>query len=639
LKMFSKVQIGNITLKNRLGMSPMGTNGDAACRYTPAAINYFAERAKGGLGLIITGMNSCTDKYEAVPKNLMQSVHDAVPLSELVDKVHFAGSKLIVQIGPGLGRLCSDPFSEAYSCSENERFFFPGRYCKVLSVEDIDFLVERMARTAKLCQETGADGVEIHGYGGYLIDQFFSECWNKRTDEYGGSLENRMRFCLRIIEAIRNACGKDFVIGVKYTVTHEMDLPGTRKIPEGVEMAKIFEKSGLDFLHLDTGCYEVWNKQITTVYEEHGCQLHAARAVREAVKMPIMIHGKLNDPALAEQVLQENLADVILMGHQSLADPHYANKVKQGRLLDVRPCIGCNECLYSSFSHRDKTCAVNVCCYHEQEYKLTKSEKGGSVLVIGGGPGGMNAALCAAQRGFKVSLWEKSDRLGGLLLAAGAPSFKQDVMSFVRYLERQILKAGVDIKLLKEATAENVAAGNFDHVILACGSEPIIPPIPGVDSSIVVNAVKALKDGKALGRKVVVIGGGEVGLEAACHFAQTADEVYVIEMMKDVLMTAKHSRNNNQALRALVRDSGINVITSARVCSISENGLSYEKDGQRFELEADAVIIAAGFRPDGKLQEALEERVEDLKVIGDAVSSRKVYYAVHEGYHAVRLME
>lgn len=639
MKQFEKVKIGNLTLRNRLGMSPMGTNGDAACRYTPAAINYFAERAKGGLGLIITGMNACTDRYEAVAKNILQSVHDAVPLSELVDKVHFAGAKLIVQIGPGLGRLCSDPFSEAYSCSENERFFFPGRYCKVLSVEDIDFLVERMARTAKLCQETGADGIEIHGYGGYLIDQFFTECWNKRTDEYGGSLENRMRFCLRIIEAIRSACGKDFVIGIKYTVTHEMDKEGTRKIPEGVEMAKILEKAGVDFLHLDTGCYEVWNKQITTVYEEHGCQLHAARAVRAAVNIPLLVHGKLNDPALAEAVLEEGLADVILMGHQSLADPEYANKVRQGRLLDIRPCIGCNECLYSSFSHRDKTCAVNVCCYHEQEYRLAKSEKGGSVLVIGGGPGGMNAALCAAQRGFKVTLWEKTDRLGGLLLAAGAPSFKQDVMRFARYLERQILKHGVDVKLLTEASPDNVVAGNFDHVILACGAKPIIPPIPGIDSPIVHDAVNALKNGRPLGKKVVVIGGGEVGLEAACHFSQSADEVYVIEMMSDILMTAKHSRNNNQALRALVKESRVKTICSAKVVSIGDDGLRYEKDGLITELKADAVIIAAGFRPDGKLAEALESRIDDLKVIGDAVSARKVYYAVHEGYHAVRLMD
>lgn len=475
MRAFEAVRIGQVELKNRLGMSPMGTNGDPANRFSPAAINYFAERAKGGLGLIITGMSSCTDKFEPVPKTRLATSHDAEALSELVDKVHFSGAKVFVQIGVGLGRLCSQPESVAYSCSENEMFFFPGQKCKVLSREDIAFLVDRMAHTARLCKEVGADGVEIHGYGGYLLDQFFTPKWNKRTDEYGGSLENRMRFAVEIIHAIREACGKDFTVGIKFTVTHEIDDDELRSIPEGVEMAKIFEREGVDFLHVDTGCYEVWNKQIPTVYEGWGCQLHAVEAVRAAVSLPLLIHGKLNHPSLAEEVFEKGLADVILMGHQSLADPEYAKKLKQGRVLDIRPCIGCNECLYSSFSHRDKTCAVNVCCYHEEEYKLESSPKDESVLVIGGGPGGMNAALCAAMRGYKVSLWEKTDTLGGLLLAAGAPDFKKDVMAFARYLERQILKNGVDVRLMIRdnwvpESSRGMAVGIWRMFTLTCAS-------------------------------------------------------------------------------------------------------------------------------------------------------------------------
>lgn len=639
MRAFEAVRIGQVELKNRLGMSPMGTNGDPANRFSPAAINYFAERAKGGLGLIITGMSSCTDKFEPVPKTRLATSHDAEALSELVDKVHFSGAKVFVQIGVGLGRLCSQPESAAYSCSENEMFFFPGQKCKVLSREDIAFLVDRMAHTARLCKEVGADGVEIHGYGGYLLDQFFTPKWNKRTDEYGGSLENRMRFAVEIIHAIREACGKDFTVGIKFTVTHEIDDDELRSIPEGVEMAKIFEREGVDFLHVDTGCYEVWNKQIPTVYEGWGCQLHAVEAVRAAVSLPLLIHGKLNHPSLAEEVFEKGLADVILMGHQSLADPEYAKKLKQGRVLDIRPCIGCNECLYSSFSHRDKTCAVNVCCYHEEEYKLESSPKDESVLVIGGGPGGMNAALCAAMRGYKVSLWEKTDTLGGLLLAAGAPDFKKDVMAFARYLERQILKNGVDVRLMKEATAEEVISKNFDHVILACGAKPFVPPIPGAELPNVCDAVSALKFGIPEARNVVVIGGGEVGLEAACWFAKSAEKVTVIEMLDDILKLAKHSRNNNQALRALVRDSGVEVITSAKVTSIEADRVNFETGGTSRSTASDVVIVAAGFKVDNTLEKQLAGKVNDLKVIGDAVSPRKVYYAVHEGYHAVRLMD
>lgn len=636
--LFTKGKIGNLTIKNRIGMSPMGTIGDAGGRYTPSSIEYFTERAKGGMGLIITGLNSCTEKFENRPRNLLEKPHHAVPLSELVDKVHFAGAKIIVQIGPGLGRLAyTDPDTIPYSCSDSDLYFYPDKKCKILTKDDIKFLVERMAVTASLAKATGADGVELHGYGGYLMDQFHSTKWNWRTDEYGGSLENRLRFSVEIISAIKDACGSDFVVGMKYTPDQCME--GMRELQEGVEMAKIFEEAGCDFLHLDTGNYDVWNKQITTVYEKPGCQVYVAEAVRKAVKIPIIVQGKLNDPMLAEKVLQDGIADYILMGHQSLADPYWAKKVKEGNLFDIRPCIGCNECLYSSFSHRDKTCAVNVCCYHEAEYKLQPTKKGGSVLVIGGGPGGMNAALCAAERGFKVQLWEKTDKLGGMLNAAGAPSFKQDVLKFVKYLERQIIKQGVEIHFLKEATAKNVISGNFDHVVLACGAKEIIPPIVGIDKPIVHTAINALNAPAPVGKDVVVIGGGLVGCEVACSCAETAENVTIIEMLDGILKTAKHSRNNDQALRAMVKERGINIIASAKVVEIGDDEVVYEKDGEKLSVKADAVIISAGFRPDRSLEEALEDEVKDLQVIGDAVSARKVYDAVHEGYHYIRLLD
>lgn len=636
-KLFEKSQIGSMKLKNRIVMGPMGTTGEADGAYNIDAINYFMERAKGGTGLIITGANVVSTKYEPRPCTELSNFHHVERLNMLIDRCHHFGSKVCVQLSPGLGRQqFTDPFTPPYSAGDCPAFWFPQLKCKPFAVEDIHYLADKVGYSASLAKMSGADAVELHAYGGYLLDQFQSSKWNTRTDEYGGSLENRMRFTLECIQAIRSNVGPDFPILVKFTPYHGVE--GGRELEEGLEMAKILENAGIDALHVDVGCYEAWYKAISTVYAPEGHQLRIVEAVKNTVSLPVLGQGKLFDPEMAEKVIEDGIADYVVLAHQMLADPHWANKVKEGAIEDITPCVGCNECLLAGFSGKHYYCAVNPLCYAEKEYALPKPDgTSKKVLVIGSGPGGMSAAMTAAKRGYDVELWEKTGRLGGNLWAAGTPTFKHDVLRLITYMERQIHKLGVKVRFLKEATAQAVAAGQFDKVILAAGSTPVMPPIPGIEYAASANAYLTAQ--KKPGRKVVVIGGGLVGCEAAAYMKETADEVTIIEMLDDILATADHCLNNDQALRAMLAERNVPAICGAKVTRITPESVTYVKDEKEVTIACDTVMIAAGYKANNQLETALEGAVKDMTVIGDAEAPRKILTAVHEGYHAIRVME
>ena len=636
MKLFEPMKIGKMEVKNRIVMAPMGTQNDGDGGYSTRTARYFEERAKGGTGLIITGRNASTTIFEEYSTTLLDKAQHVPRLNLMIEKCHLYGAKVCVQIGPGLGRIqWTNPFDPPYSASKIPAFWFPDLICRELTVEDIHKLTDKVGYSAQLAMKADADAVELHAYGSYLADQFLTPLWNKRTDEYGGSLENRTRFLIENIQAIKKYCGEDFPVIVKFTPVHCYE--GGRELEEGVEIAKLLEKAGADALHVDTGCYEVWYRQIPTVYEKPGCQLFAAEAVKNAVKIPVIAQGKLNHPKLAEEIVQKEKADFIAIGHQSLADPAWANKVREGDLDEIVPCIGCNNCLHMGHKSRYYTCSVNVHCHHEDDYPLTLDEQNRKVLVIGGGPGGMMAAMTAAERGMDVKLWEKSDRLGGLLLAAGAPEFKKDVMDYVTYASNRVRKLGVKVKYNHEALPDEIIRGNYDMVVLACGATPVVPPIPGVENDIVKNSTEVLCGNKETGN-VVIVGGGLVGCETALHCNETAKSVTIIEMMDQILATVDDSANNMMSLKDAFKRSNIEIHTGARVNKINKDSIEFVKDGKEHVIPADTVIIAAGYRSLNNLEQAIDGKVKAYKVIGDAGHPGKIINAVHEGFHAIRMM-
>lgn len=636
-ELFDGLQIGSMKLKNRIAMGPMGTTGEADGAYTMDGIYCFEERAKGGAGLIITGANVVSTKYEPRPCTELSNFHHVERLNMLIDRCHHYEAKVCVQLSPGLGRQqFTDPFTPPYSAGACSSFWFPDLICKPFAKEDIAYLVQRVGYSASLAVAAGADAVELHAYGGYLLDQFQSAMWNDRTDEYGGSLENRMRFTCECIAAIRANVPAGFPILVKFTPYHGVE--GGRELDEGVEMAKILEGAGVDALHVDVGCYEAWYKAISTVYAPQGHQLPVVRAIKDVVSVPVLGQGKLFDPAKASQALEDGTLDEVVLAHQMLADPFWPKKVESGHFDDIRPCIGCNECLLSGFSGKHYYCAVNPECYAERDYKLPKPDgTKRSVLVVGGGPGGMEAAIAAAERGFDVTLWEKSMRLGGNLWAAGGPSFKHDVLRLIDYMRTQVLKLGVDVVLGKDATADEIAAFGADKVILAAGAHSVVPPIEGVEHAVVSDAI--LLDQLEPEGHVVVVGGGLVGCETAAYAAEKAQDVTIVEVLDQVLKTAGHCLNNDQALKAMLQERKVKTICSAKVTKIGEDTLSYELAGEEHTIPCDQAVLACGYRPNNELEEQLKGRVKDLSVVGDAESPRKILTAVHEGYHAIRVME
>ncbi len=636
--MFKPCKIGNVYLKNRIVFAPCAPfmqdmNG------TPSEqlVTYFAERARGGVGLIC--QNSYTSNYHDHHWVRLDSEQKLRRFNYLTQAVHTNGAKIALMLSLGRGRLFTEydgkiPLSPSpYPLLDN-----PSVNSIAYTTEQIYDALEQAQYSASLAKRAGYDMLMFQGYGGYLIDQFMSEKWNQRTDEFGGSFENRMRFPRLLVRMAKEATGGDFPIIFKMTPEHLIE--GGRTIEEGIEVAKVLEDEGVDVIQVDCGCYERWHMQIEPIYhQERVRQFEAAKILKEHVKIPVFTQGKVGDPHEAETVFEEGYTDFVAVGRSFIADPQWANKIKNDHIEDIIPCIACLEgCIGRSDAQRTVSCALNPRTGIEANtpFLPVKEEDKKKIIVVGAGPAGVESAMTLADRGHNVELWEKDTKIGGLLNPASAPAFKKEMVRLLDYYKAQIFKRNeIRLRLNRTATAEAILDENPDAVIVACGGDPIVPNLPGIDRKNVHKATDALMNKKRYGKKCVVIGAGFVGCETALHLDYIGKEVTLIEMQSSTLPDFPkffgYPEGNRMMINEMLDESNVVLMTDTKLVSVEEDHVIVSHDGKEEKIPCDDVMLALGFKPNFDLEEELAGKVE-VVTIGDANKPGKILDAVWAGY-------
>ncbi len=630
--LLSPGHIGSLTLPNRVIMAPMGTEmGTHEGLFTEREIAYYTERAKGGTGLVVTGISAVSQDYEQINPGLCRvDTDDCIPgLTALARSVHEVGGLISLQLTAGLGRNINvvDPDRLPISASDNPHYADPAVLCRPLETHEIRVLVQRFGEAAARAAAAGIDAIDIHGHTGYLIDQFMSPQWNRRTDEYGGSTENRCRFAVEIIQAVK-AAAPGLPVSFRLSVDHR--YPGGRGVAESQEIARILQDAGLDLMMADEGSYEAMDYVFPPYYLGDACMVPAARAMKDVLTIPVMAVGNLT-PENAVAVLDNGDADFVGIGRGLIADPQWAGKIAAGRREDIRPCIRCNQlCVGNAFFALPLGCAVNPQVGFERERVLTPVATPRRVAVVGGGPAGLEAARVAASRGHDVDLYEASDHLGGVLWPAATPEFKSELRKMITWWERQLAELPVRIHLGTTITASSPELDGVDDVIVATGAAPVVPAsIPGIERA--VEVVDAHLDRSRVGHRVIVAGGGLSGVDLALELAEDGHAVTVVEMADEI--AADLLIINKITLLRRLEAAGVRVLTGHAVTRVTDTGLVAEGPDGPVELEADTVVAAFGVRADRGLAEALEGRTK-VHAVGDCVHPAKVAEAVNAGFEA-----
>jgi len=533
-----------------------------------------------------------------------------------------------------------------------------------MTIEDILSLQEAFITGAERAKEAGFDGVELLGSAGYLITQFLSPIKNLRSDEYGGSFENRTRFTRELIEKMRKRLGPDFPITIR--MAGNDFVPGSNTSSEVPLIAKVYEEAGINAISVTGGWHESQVPQLAMELPRGGFS-YLAKAVKEAVSIPVIASNRIADPFTAVQIIKDGMADMINLGRVLIADPFWPEKVKQGNIDEIRPCVACSQgCTDEFFSGRSVICLANPRAGFEGERNIPKTDNPKKVMVVGAGPAGLEAAYRAAEAGHSVQLYEKNDDIGGQLWAAGTPPHKQELWEFIRYYEAMLAKYNVTLHLETEVTPELIKNEKPDFIIAAEGAEEILPPIDGIDDSSIFSAWSVLENDPDLGRKIAVIGGGAVGLETAEFLAAkgTLDpetlfflfkykaesydrlhelirkgtkEVTVFEMLPRVGKGV--GKSTKWILMGNIEDHDVKIVTDAKVTSVRNNTVIYEKDGNTHSDKFDSIINAAGAKSVRTGAEKLQETGIPFAVIGDSVRPMNILQAIHEGFLAVMNMK
>jgi 2,4-dienoyl-CoA reductase-like NADH-dependent reductase (Old Yellow Enzyme family)/thioredoxin reductase len=624
MKLFEPITICGMTFKNRIIMPPMQLSlGFRNAR----AQAYFVERARGGVAAIITPATS-VDSF--ISDEAWGRVGGAARFINgcrlLVDAVHDAGAKVGIQLWHGnylpQGIGMADTRGQPVAPSPKEEM-------RELTVEEIHSIALKFALAAVGAKLAGFDFVELHGAHGYLLSQFFSPAFNQRTDEYGGDLRGRMRFALECVSTTRTAAGGGYPIFFRIGAWE--DTANGIKVEEAVQFAAELEKAGVDIIDVSVGHLDEPGFAASPGPDKPmGTFAHLAEAIKKKVTMPVVAVGRINTPEIAEAILTEGKADLVAIGRQLIADPFWPNKVAAGQTEDIVPCLSCNICLDTIFTTGEPKCSVNASLAKEEEYSLRPAETKRKVLVIGGGPAGMEAARTAAIRGHKVILWEKKEKLGGQLLMAAVAPHKEVIGRLNKYMAAQLKKAGVQVSLGHEATAESVKAVKPEVIVLATGSTPFIPDIPNVRRDNVVLALDVLAGKEEVGNRVVVIGGELVACETADYLAQKGKTVTI--MRRGPSMAANLNPLARDNLLARLTRNGVTMLTSVRYEEITDRGLVItDKEGKRQNIEADTIVLATGAIQNTELATQLEGQDIALHLIGDCVTPGKIIDAIKDG--------
>ncbi len=648
-KLFEPVSIGKVRINNRIAMAPMGIVGLTAPDGNPGprAIDYYKERAKGGVGLIITGLFQVRDETGGIARNKhMINQASTEAFAELCKGVHALGAKILVQLTAGFGRVIPLPaFSgQPVSASAVPHFYNPEINCRPLETGEVEEIVEAFGNATDFLVAAGVDGFELHGHEGYLFDQFTTAIWNKRTDKYGGDLKGRLTLPIEVLNIIKEHAGTDFPVQYRFGIKHyikdfnsgalageEYEEAG-RDIEEGLEMARLLEEAGFDSLHVDAGCYDSWYWAHPPGYQEHGCMADMAAMVKKVVNIPVIAVGRLEVPELAEKIIASGEADMVALGRGLLADAYWPVKVSEGRVKDIRPCIGCHEgCIWQFMRGKSLSCAVNPACGREREYQLQKADVPGKVIVIGGGVAGMEAARVAAIRGHKVILYEKDKDLGGHLIEASVPDFKKDVGTLLDWYENELEKLDIEVKTSTEVSPALLTRESPDAVIVATGSSPIIPDIPGIDKDIVITCTDLMLGNKEAGDKVVVIGGGMIGCETAVWLAEQGKQVTLVEMLPELMGDfLSVPLMNRMMLTDLLALNKVKVLTGTSIQEITDEGIIVDSESNK--IIADTVVIAAGLKPDDGFYQALKGQFPVVYAVGDCREPRNIMGAIWDGF-------
>ncbi len=638
-KLFTPFKIGKMEVKNRIVMSPMGTNSSYADgTKSEWEENYFEARAKGGAGMIIMGCQPLTEYLaQGSREGTLDNFYVVPRLTSFCEAIHRWDCKLVCQLSCGTGRNAfPDTFGNPpMSASDTPAVFNPEVKCHALTVEEIKGIMDNFSHAAMLAKAAGYDAIEIHGHAGYLIDQFMSPIWNKRDDAYGGTPEKRAQFPIDIVNAIRASVGPDFPILFRISLDHRFN--GGRTLEESMVLIKLLEEAGVDALDIDAGCYETLDYIFPPSYLGESCMSYVCEPARKAVNIPLLNAGTHN-PETSVSLIESGNADFVMMGRALIADPELPNKLAEGRREDVRPCLRCNEnCIGRIWGRYTKTsCSVNPQVMEEKRFPIEKAEVSKNVVVIGGGPGGMEAARVAAMEGHKVSLYERSDKLGGVMGDICTASWKSNIAKLTDYYNVQLGKLGVDIHLNYEMTEEDPVLASCDKIIIGCGSKAFTPPIPGIDGENVITMLDFHKDISLLkGDNIVVCGGGESGCDGALEMAKDMGRnVTVVEMMDDYARDAMFI--NKISLTNAMNEAGVKIITGARVTSVKDGCVVIEKkDGNTEELVADTVISAFGMKPDMTLVDKIDAKYHlKTRKAGDSNKLGKIGDAIHAGFYA-----